>query len=294
MDDDARKIEILNAGGIPFYEPGLEDLVRRNHSLGRLDFTSKVEDALSACEVIFICVGTPPLENGEADLSSVEMVARRISEYVCGYHLVVEKSTVPVQTGRRLQKHLDIYRSDPGFRCEVASNPEFLREGKGIEDFFHPDRIVVGVNSERAAELMEKVYRPILEQHFSCPIHKNCGSRTRVPFVVTDVNTAELIKHASNSFLAMKISFINMVADLCEAVDADVVTVAEAVGLDKRIGGSFLNPGIGFGGSCFPKDLQAFLRIGQSSGCNFALAARGKSPPNEDSGAGLFLSAQVR
>jgi UDPglucose 6-dehydrogenase len=201
----------------------------------------------------------------------VELVARRISEHARGYHLVVEKSTVPVQTGRRLQKHLDIYRNDLQFRCEVASNPEFLREGMGVQDFFHPDRIVVGVGSGKAAGLLEEIYRPVLEQNFACPIHENCGTKERVPFVVTDINTAELIKHASNSFLAMKISFINMIADLCEAVGADVGTVAEAVGMDKRIGGSFLKPGVGFGGSCFPKDLQAFVRIGQNAGCNFAL-----------------------
>ena len=153
----------------------------------------------------------------------------------------------------------------------VASNPEFLREGSGVEDFFHPDRIVVGVDSEKAAALLEEVYRPVLEQSFVCPIHENCGKRPRVPFVVTDINSAELIKHASNSFLAMKISFINMIADLCEAVGADVGKVAEAVGMDKRIGGSFLRPGVGFGGSCFPKDLQAFVRVGQSAGCDFTL-----------------------
>jgi UDPglucose 6-dehydrogenase len=153
----------------------------------------------------------------------------------------------------------------------VASNPEFLREGSGVEDFFHPDRIVVGVDSERAAGLLEEIYRPVLEQSFACPVHENCHNSPRVPFVVTDINSAELIKHASNSFLAMKISFINMIADLCEAVGADVGKVAEAVGMDKRIGGSFLRPGVGFGGSCFPKDLQAFVRVGQDAGCDFTL-----------------------
>ena len=271
VDDDLGKIEVLNSGGMPFYEPGLEDLVKRNRQAKRLEFISRIEDAVAKCQVIFICVGTPPLENGEADLSSVELVARRISECARGYHLVIEKSTVPVQTGRRLQKHFGIYGNNSQFHCDVASNPEFLREGSGVEDFFHPDRIVVGVDSKKAAALLEEIYQPVLEQSFTCPVHENCGGRTRVPLVVTDINSAELIKHASNSFLAMKISFINMIADLCEAVGADVGKVAEAVGMDKRIGSSFLRPGVGFGGSCFPKDLQAFVRVGQSAGCDFTL-----------------------
>jgi UDPglucose 6-dehydrogenase len=271
VDDDLRKIEILNSGGMPLYELYLGDLVKRNHQAKRLEFISQIDYAVANCPVVFICVGTPPLEGGEADLSSVELVARRISKCARGYHLVIEKSTVPVQTGRRLQKHFAIYGNNSQFQCEVASNPEFLREGSGVEDFFHPDRIVVGVDSERAAGLLEEVYRPVLEQSFACPVHENCGNRPRVPFVVTDINSAELIKHASNSFLATKISFINMIANLCEAVGADVGKVAEAVGMDKRIGGSFLRPGVGFGGSCFPKDLQAFVRVGQSAGCDFTL-----------------------
>jgi len=271
VDDDLGKIQLLNAGGMPFYEPGLENLVKRSRAAKRLEFIARIEDALAQGEVIFICVGTPPLENGEADLSSVELVARRISACARGYHLVIEKSTVPVQTGRRLQKHFSIYGDNSQAHYDIASNPEFLREGSGVEDFFHPDRIVVGVDSEKAAALLEEVYKPVLEQNFLCPIHENCGKRPHVPFVVTDINSAELIKHASNSFLSMKISFINMIADLCEAVGADAGKVAEAIGMDSRIGGSFLRPGIGFGGSCFPKDLQAFVRVGQSAGCDFTL-----------------------
>ena len=271
VDDDLRKIEILNSGAIPFYEPGLEELVRRNRQAKRLEFISKLEDAAAECQVIFICVGTPPQESGEADLSSVELVARRISGCARGYHLVIEKSTVPVQTGRRLQKHFAIYGSSSQFQCDVASNPEFLREGSGVEDFFHPDRIVVGVESEKAATLLKEIYQPVLEQTFACPVHDDCGKRSRVPFVVTDINSAELIKHASNSFLAMKISFINMIADLCEAVGANVGKVAEALGMDERIGASFLRPGVGFGGSCFPKDLKAFVRVGEDAGCDFSL-----------------------
>jgi len=271
VDDDLAKIEVLKSGGMPFFEPGLADLVERNRQAQRIEFVPQIEYAVADCQVIFICVGTPPLENGEADLSSVEMVARRISACARGYHLVIEKSTVPVQTGRRLRKHFDIYSSDPDSPCDVASNPEFLREGSAVEDFFHPDRIVVGVDSDRAARLLEEIYQPVLAQSFTCPVHRDCRKRSPVPFVVTDINSAELIKHASNSFLAMKISFINMVADLCEAVGADVGKVAEAVGMDKRIGASFLRPGVGFGGSCFPKDLQAFVRVGQKAGCDFTL-----------------------
>jgi UDPglucose 6-dehydrogenase len=271
VDDDQGKIEMLNCSRMPFYEPGLEELVERSRQAKRLEFVAQIEHAVAHCEVIFICVGTPPLDNGEADLSSVELVARRISACARGYHLVVEKSTVPVQTGRRLQKHFGIYRSDSQVCFDVASNPEFLREGSGVEDFFHPDRIVVGVDSEKAAALLQEVYEPVLSQSFTCPVHRSCPERARVPFVVTDINSAELIKHASNSFLAMKISFINMVADLCEAVGADVGKVAEAVGMDSRIGGSFLRPGLGFGGSCFPKDIQAFVRVGQQAGCDFSL-----------------------
>jgi UDPglucose 6-dehydrogenase len=271
VDDDLHKIEVLNSGRMPFYEPGLEDLVERNRRAKRLEFVSHIEEAVAECQAIFICVGTPPMETGEADLSSVELVARRISECARGYHLVIEKSTVPVQTGRRLQKHFGVYGKSSQFHCDVASNPEFLREGSGVEDFFHPDRIVVGVDTEKAAALLEEIYQPVLEQSFVCPVHENCASRSRVPFVVTDINSAELIKHASNSFLAMKISFINMIADLCEAVGADVGKVAEAVGMDKRISASFLRPGVGFGGSCFPKDVQAFVRVGQDAGCDFAL-----------------------
>jgi len=271
VDDDQGKIDTLNAGGMPFYEPGLGDLVDRNRAAKRLEFISRIEDAVAQCEVIFICVGTPPLEDGEADLSSVELVARRISACARGYHLVIEKSTVPVQTGRRLQKHFSIYGDNSQSHYDVASNPEFLREGSGVEDFFHPDRIVIGVDSKKAAGLLEEVYRPVLEQSFVCPIHDSCGKRPHVPLVVTDINSAELIKHASNSFLAMKISFINMISDLCEAVGADAGKVAQAIGMDSRIGSSFLRPGIGFGGSCFPKDLQAFVRVGQSAGCDFTL-----------------------
>ncbi len=269
-DNDAQKLNLLQMGEMPFFEPHLAAIVERNRKAERLQFTSP-EVAIDRSQAVFICVGTPPLENGEADLSAIERVARTISQQAGGYRLVIEKSTVPVQTGLQLQKHLALYKNIHQFRYDVVSNPEFLREGSAVEDFLHPDRIVVGVETPKAVEQLEEIYRPVLEQNFVCPIHPSCEGRLRVPFLVTDISSAELVKHAANSFLAMKISFINLMADLCEAVGADISKVAEGVGLDRRIGSSFLRPGIGFGGFCFPKDLQAFVKIAEKFGCDFSL-----------------------
>lgn len=266
---DVQKLGKLKSGNLPFFEPNLDQIVTRNQALGRLQFGS-TEEAIDFGQTVFICVGTPPLENGEADLSAIETVARTIAKRAHGYQLVVEKSTVPVQTGRQLRKHLSLHNAN-GLTCDVVSNPEFLREGSAVEDFFHPDRIVVGVESERAANQMHEIYRPVLEGTVPCPVHASCARAGEARFLVTDTNSAELIKHASNSFLAMKISFVNMVADLCEAAGADINQVAEGIGLDARIGSSFLKPGIGFGGFCFPKDLQAFVRIAEKFGCDFSL-----------------------
>jgi UDPglucose 6-dehydrogenase len=268
-ESDAGKLNKLQNGVMPLFEPDLENVVDDTRKAGRLKFGS-TEDAVDWGKAIFICVGTPPLPNGDADLSSIEAVARLIAKRAQGYRLIVEKSTVPVQTGSQLRKHLAIH-STHNLDHDVASNPEFLREGSAVGDFLHPDRIVVGVESTRAAQLMREIYEPIIRQKFVCPIHKNCSTQKENVFLVTDTNSAELIKHASNSFLAMKISFINMVADLCEVVGADVSKVSEGMGLDPRIGKAFLNPGIGFGGFCFPKDVQAFIRIAEKSGCNFSL-----------------------
>jgi UDPglucose 6-dehydrogenase len=268
-DSDLDKLKKLNAGRLPFFEPHLDVLVKRNTAAGRLQFTSPAE-AIEKGSAIFICVGTPPLENGEADLSAIESVARSIASTAHGYRLVIEKSTVPVQTAKRLWKHLSIYNIN-GLEFDVVSNPEFLREGSAVGDFFHPDRIVIGAESPRAIAIMKEIYRPVLKSPTACPVHSQCPPAHEIPFIVTDTNSAELVKHASNSFLAMKISFINLVADACEAAGADIAKVAEGIGSDKRIGQSFLSPGIGFGGFCFPKDLQAFVRIGEKLGCDFSL-----------------------
>jgi UDPglucose 6-dehydrogenase len=268
-ESDVEKLSKLQDGGMPLFEPNLEDVIKGVRKAGHLRFGS-TEDAIVWGDAIFICVGTPPLANGDADLSAIEGVARAIAKRASGYRLIIEKSTVPVQTGAQLRKHLSVH-STSGLRYDVASNPEFLREGTSVEDFLHPDRIVIGADSPRAAELLREIYEPIIKQKFACPIHASCPKRKDPIFLATDTNSSELIKHASNSFLAMKISFINMVANLCEQVGADVTKVAEGMGLDPRIGPAFLNPGIGFGGFCFPKDVQAFVRIAEKSGCDFSL-----------------------
>ncbi len=268
-ESDLEKLAKLQNGELPIFEPHLEDVTRSVQKANRLRF-GHTEDAIAWGDAIFICVGTPPLPNGDADLHEIEVVARTIAKRASGYRLVIEKSTVPVQTGAQLRKYLSIHRTNQ-LSYEVASNPEFLREGTSVEDFLHPDRIVVGVDSPHATQMLREIYQPIIQQKFTCPLHSNCPKRQDPIFLVTDINSAELIKHASNSFLAMKISFINMVANLCEAVGADVTKVVQGMGLDRRITPAFLNPGIGFGGFCFPKDLQAFVRIAEKSGCDFSL-----------------------
>ena len=268
-DSDVEKLGSLQAGRLPFFEPYLDEVVKRNTDTARLEFTTPAE-AITKGQAIFICVGTPPSDNGDADLSAIESVARLIANTASGYRLIIEKSTVPVQTARRLWKHLSIYNAN-GLEFDVVSNPEFLREGSAVEDFFHPDRIVIGAESPRAIALMREIYEPLLGPRTRCPVHDQCPTGRAIQVIVTDTNSAELVKHASNSYLAMKISFINLIADACEAAGADIEKVAEGIGADKRIGRAFLNPGIGFGGFCFPKDLQAFVRIGERFGCDFSL-----------------------
>lgn len=253
VDIDAGKIALLKKGRLSIYEPGLAEMVQENIRAKRLTFSSSIAQAVRSCEVLFISVNTPPKENGEADLSFVENVSRDIARNLRDYRLIVEKSTVPVQTGEWIYKTIkENHARKADF--DVASNPEFLREGTAIRDFLEPDRIILGVSSKKAEKILRKLYEPL-----------------GAPMVVTDLKSAEIIKHASNSFLATKISFINTVARVCDAAGADIEKVAEGMGMDPRISPSFLKAGVGFGGSCFPKDLSAFLRIAEKLGVSFSL-----------------------
>ena len=256
IDTNEGRINLLQKGVVPFYEPGLEELIRKNVNEGRLQFSNNTAESVKKSDVIFIAVGTPSLEDGSADLSYVDSVARTIAENLNGYKVIVTKSTVPVGTGERVRNIIKDIRNDGDF--DIVSNPEFLREGSAIGDFMRPDRIVIGSGSERATSVMRDLYRPLY--------------LTETPFITTDVETAEMIKYASNVFLAAKISFINEMANLCEKVGANVQVVSKAMGLDKRIGPKFLHAGPGYGGSCFPKDVRALLQIAESHGYDFKIA----------------------
>ena len=268
-DANDQAIAKLRTGVCTFFEPGLQPLLSKHHKNKKFRLTEDVGAAISEATVLFICVGTPQKENGEADLTQVEGVARIIAANLNGYKLIVEKSTVPAITGQWIKRTIERFAerevpahrnghrngtSASAVRFDVASNPEFLQEGCAVRDFFKPDRIVIGVESDRARQLLEDIYKPL-----------------KRPILVTDLNTAELIKHAANAFLSTKISFINMVSDVCEAVGADVVKVAEGIGLDSRIGSKFLKAGIGFGGSCFPKDVRAFIHLAETHGLDVSL-----------------------
>ncbi len=256
VDNNAQKIERLVKGEIPIYEPGLEDVVARNVESGRLSFTTNMADAVRKSDVVFIAVGTPPADDGSADLKYVEAVAREVARSMNGYKVIVDKSTVPIGTGQKVKAWVSSELSARGTEAakmafDVVSNPEFLREGSAVQDFMHPDRVVIGAESERAKKLMKDVYRALYINE--------------TPYIETNIETAEMIKYASNSFLAVKITFINEVANLCEKVGANVQDVAKAMGRDGRIGSKFLHPGPGYGGSCFPKDTQAMARIAQDA-----------------------------
>ncbi len=254
VDVDSKKIDALRQGIIPIYEPGLDDLVARNMKAGRLNFTTDLAECLGSVEVVFIAVGTPPDEDGSADLSAVLNVARSIGRNMDRYVLVVTKSTVPVGTSGLVRKAIEEELAARGVSVpfDMASNPEFLKEGAAIKDFMSPDRVVVGVDSERAENLMRRLYRPLMLNNF------------RVIF--TDIPSAEMIKYAANSMLAARISFMNDIANLCELVGADVNMVRQGIGADTRIGGKFLYPGCGYGGSCFPKDVKALIKTAESAG----------------------------
>ncbi|HSF69530.1 MAG TPA: UDP-glucose/GDP-mannose dehydrogenase family protein [Nitrospira sp.] len=258
MDNDAKRIEKLEKGDVPFYEPGITELVAKGVKEGRLSFTTDIAQAVDKALVIFIAVGTPPSEDGSANLSFVEEVGRGIARHMTGYKVIVTKSTVPVGTGEKIREVIRKTQK-AAIRFDVVSNPEFLREGSAIEDFMRPNRVVIGADSDQAVAIMKDLYRPLY--------------LIETPIVVTDVPTAELIKYASNAFLATRISFVNEIANLCERVGADVQIVAKGMGLDHRIGSKFLHAGPGFGGSCFPKDLAALIETGERHGHPMQIAA---------------------
>ena len=253
VDNDPKKVESLQAGKVPIYEPGLEEVIHRNVSAGRLRFTGDIKDGVDNSQIIFIAVPTPQQASGEVDLSYIEKVAREIANVLTDYRVIVDKSTVPVKTGEKVAESIKRYNRH-GAEFDVVSNPEFLREGCAVADLMHPDRIVIGAQNEKAIDLMKKVYEPFM-----------------APILVTDINSAELIKHAANSFLALKISYINALSSICDASGADVEKVADGIGMDRRIGRSFLHAGIGYGGSCFPKDIAAFIKISEQLGVPFDL-----------------------
>ena len=253
VDNDAQKIKQLQAGEVPIYEPGLEEIIHRNVSAHRLRFTGSIQEGVENSQIVFIAVPTPQQPDGDVDLSILEKVAREIAGVLTDYRVIVDKSTVPVKTGERVAESIKRYNRH-GADFDVVSNPEFLREGCAVADLMNPDRIVIGAQSERAIDLMKKIYEPFM-----------------APILVTDISSAELIKHCANSFLALKISYINAVSAICETSGADVEKVADGIGMDHRIGRDFLNAGIGYGGSCFPKDIAAFITISERLGVPFTL-----------------------
>jgi UDPglucose 6-dehydrogenase len=272
VDNDADKIAALNSGGTLIHEDYLQELLSR-HRDSRLTFSTSIEDAVAESLVILIAVGTPPSVNGEADLSYVESVTRAIAQSANGYKVIVEKSTVPVYTNEWIRRAM-MLNGNCGEEFDVVSNPEFLREGTAVTDFLYPDRIVVGANSDRAARVLRQVYGPLIDGSYSqqaSAVPRPEGTRPLPLYVETSAQSAELIKHASNAFLAMKISFINAVADVCEAVGADIEEVVKGIGSDSRIGSGFLRAGIGYGGSCFPKDVAAFRSVTREFGYEFRL-----------------------
>ena len=252
IEKDSDKLRKLKNGRIPFYEPGLEDLFKKNLENNRLNFINKYSGNISRSDVIFICVGTPPKKNGQSNLNFIDQATKEISKKIKGYTVVVSKSTVPVGTSRRIERILK--KKKPARMFDVVSNPEFLREGSALEDFIRPDKIVIGCRTFKAEKILKKIYKPLNR-----------------PYVITNNETAEIIKYANNSFLATKITFINEIADLCENIGAKVETVAKALGLDGRIGPKFLHPGPGYGGSCFPKDVKSLIYQGNKNSSDLTI-----------------------
>jgi UDPglucose 6-dehydrogenase len=272
VDNDEARVRTLCAGGVPIFEEGLSELLAKHRGRG-VEFTTDLGRAVEHSEAIFIAVGTPQGDTGAADLSYVEAVVSEIARGVSGYKVIVEKSTVPVYTNEWIRRVLHRHGVDPQ-TFDVVSNPEFLREGTAILDFLHPDRIVVGAGNERSADVLQRIYEPLTGGSYYAQPGALPGARSAsspAPLLVTSAQSAEIIKHASNAFLALKISFINAVANLAESVDADIEDIAVGMGLDSRIGPRFLRAGLGYGGSCFPKDVAAFHWVAQKQGVDFQL-----------------------
>jgi UDPglucose 6-dehydrogenase len=266
VDKDKKKIEMLKKGLVPIYEEGLEELIKKNSKKGNLIFDSNVSDGIREGDVIFICVGTPPLPSGKSDLSDIDEVAKLIGKSINGYKVISNKSTVPIGTAKRIKKIISENRgSGNDYDFDIVSNPEFLKEGEAVNDAFSPERLVIGSNSEKAIKVMKELYGPIINQDFGYAVNDNLRKK-RVPVLITDPTSSELIKYSSNAFLATKISFINEIANICERVGANIFDVTRGMGLDSRIGAGFMKAGIGWGGSCFPKDVRALSHTAEEYG----------------------------
>ncbi len=267
VDKDKEKIAMLKSGKVPIYEEGLEELIKKNSASGNLVFSEDTGYGVRESDIIFICVGTPPLSTGRPDLSAIDEVARLIGQSINGYKIISNKSTVPIGTAKRIRKIIkeNQNNADSAHKFDIVSNPEFLKEGEAVKDAFFPERIVIGAKSKKAAELMKELYRPIIEQDFDYALN-NTHKKDKIPVLITDSTSSELIKYASNAFLATKISFVNEIANICERVGANILDVTYGMGLDSRIGSRFMKAGIGWGGSCFPKDVRALSYTAEEYG----------------------------
>jgi len=266
VDKDVEKIKLLKEGKVPIYEEGLEDLIKKNSKKGNLIFDDDIEQGIKESSIIFICVGTPPLPSGKSDLSAIDEVARLIGRTINGYKIISNKSTVPIGTAKRIKKIIRENQSEGNDHdFDIVSNPEFLKEGEAVKDAFFPERLVIGSESKKAIEMMKELYKPIINQDFDYAVN-NTHRKDKIPVLITDPTSSELIKYSSNTFLATKISFINEIANICEKVGANILDVTYGMGLDSRIGSGFMKAGIGWGGSCFPKDVRALSHTAEEYG----------------------------
>ena len=267
VDKDDKKISLLNSGKIPIYEPGLEELISKNKSSGSIAFSSDSGSGIRQSDIIFVCVGTPPNPSGHPNLAAIDEVAKLIGNYINGYKIIVNKSTVPIGTAKRIKKIIkeNQTKDNDNYDFDIVSNPEFLKEGEAVKDAFFPERLVIGSESKKAIDIMKKLYEPIIDQDFDYA-KSNSNKKEKIPILITDSTSSELIKYASNAYLATKISFINEIANLCERLGADILDVTHGMGLDSRIGSKFMKAGIGWGGSCFPKDVRALRYTAEEYG----------------------------